>query len=147
MSYAIETSTVALRAELKTAIETVWITTLGYAADTIEWPNLYFTKPGNGPWIRVSYPQQSTFPYTWGAGIVQNATLGLLSIQIFMPKNIGTNILDSASDALRSMFERKAFGAGIRFREAQGPNETFTDNAWRGVVFSFPFEVIEDIAL
>jgi len=146
MSYSIASSTSDVRAVIEPEVETMWIA-LGYTADTIEWPNTYFVKPGNGAWIRVSYPQQSTFPYTWGgpANVVQNTTIGLLTIQVFAPKNAGAAVLVGAVDAFRSTFERRSFGDGIRFREATGPSETFFDASWAAISLSFPFEFIENI--
>jgi hypothetical protein len=145
MSYAIATSTTDVRAVIEPAVEVVW-TGLGYTADTIEWPNTYFVKPGNGAWIRVSYPQQSTSAYTWSAGTVQNTTISILSIQIFAPQNAGAGVLIAAVDAFRSAFERRAYGNGIRFREALA-NDTAIELQWAGMQLSLPFEFIEDIAL
>jgi hypothetical protein len=144
VSYAIATSTSEVRGVIEPAVEAVW-TALGYAADTIEWPNTYFTKPGNGAWVRVTFPQQSTTAYTWSAGVVQNTTIGILSIQVFAPKNAGSALLIAAGDAFRAAFERKSLGDGIRFREALGPNDTALEAQWGGIQFSFAFEFIEDI--
>jgi len=144
MSYAIATSTSEVRGVIEPAVEAVW-TGLGHTADTIEWPNTYFVKPGNGAWVRVTFPQQSTFAYTWSAGVVQNTTICILAIQIFAPKNAGDALLIAASDAFRAAFERRSLGDGIRFREALGPNDTAFEQAWAGRAFSFPFEFIEDI--
>jgi hypothetical protein len=146
MGYPIATATRDVRAVLEPVIAAVWIS-LGYTADTIEWPNIYFQKPGNGPWIRVSYPQQSTEPFTWCAGVVQNITIALLSIQIFVPKNAGDVVLIAATDAFRATFERQVFGQGIRFREAQGPNDTAFETQWAGRNLTLPHEYIEDINL
>ena len=144
MSYAIATSTSDVRRALEPQIEATWLA-LGYTPDTIEWPNTYFVKPGNGAWVRVTFPQQSTSAYTWSAGVVQNTTIGILAIQIFAPRNAGDALLIAASDAFRAAFERRSFGNGIRFREALGPNDTAFEQAWAGRAFSFPFEFIEDI--
>ena len=144
MSYAIATSTSQVRGVLEPAVEAVW-TGLGYTADTIEWPNTYFVKPGNGAWVRVTFPQQSTAAFTWSAGVVQNTTISILSIQIFAPKNAGDGLLIAAVDAFRSAFERRSFGDGIRFSEVLGPNDTALELAWAGRLLSFPFEFIEDI--
>ena len=147
MSYDITTSTSEVRAVIDPAIEAAWAA-LGYAPETIEWPNRHFGRPCSGPWMRVSYPQQSTFPYTWGGpgNVVQNTTIGLLAIQIFVPKNGGNGLLITATDVFRATFERRALGAGIRFREALGPSESLEDT-WAAATFSFPFEFIEEIAL
>lgn len=145
MSYAITTATADVRAAIEPAVEGAW-TALGYAPETIEWPNRHFMRPCSGPWVRVSYPQQSTFPYTWGGpgNVVQNTTIGLLAIQVFAPKNGGNALLIAATDVFRATFERKALGVGIRFREALGPAESLEDT-WAAATFSFPFEFIEEI--
>lgn len=144
MSYAIASSTSAVRGEIEPLIETVW-TTLGFTTETIQWPNAYFVKPGNGAWIRVSYPQRSTVPFTWsGAGIAQNQTTMLLAIQVFTPRNAGDAVLIAAMDGFRATFERQSFGAGIRFREATD-SETAFEQQWAGRSLTFPFEFIEDI--
>jgi len=146
MGYPIATATRDVRAAIEPVILAAW-EGLGYTADTIEWPNIYFQKPGNGPWIRVSYPQQFTAPYTWCAGVVQNVTIALLSIQIFTPRNAGDVVLIAATDAFRACFERQSYGQGIRFREAQGPSDTAFEPSWAGRNLSFPYEYIEDINL
>ncbi len=144
MSYAIATSTADVHAVIDSIVEATWIS-LGYSADSIEWPNVNFIKScGGGPWMRVSYPQWSTAPFTWSAGVVQNTTIGILAIQVFAPRNAGDAALLMASDKFRMTFERQSFGAGIRFREALGPNETF-EPVWAGRLLTFPFEFIEDI--
>jgi len=146
MGYAIETATRDVRAALEPVIEAAWVG-LGYGADTIEWPNTYFVKPGNGAWIRVSYPQSSTFAYTWSAGVVQNVNITLLAIQIFAPRNAGDVVLIAATDTFRATFERRSYGAGIRFRDALGPNDTAFEQQWAGRLLTFPFEFLENITL
>jgi len=153
MSYAIGTAMTEVRAVLEPVLEGVWVG-LGYDANTIEWPNTYFNKPGTGqkpegPWIRITYPQASTFALTWGGpgNVVQNTTLAILALQIFVPRNAGDALLLAASDAFRGALERRSFGEGIRFREALGPNDTAFESQWAGRAFSFPFEFIEDIAI
>ena len=145
MSYAIATSTVDTRSTIEPIIETAWLA-LGYSTDTIEWPNVHFTKPGNGPWIRVSYTDQSSDPSDWGSGVVHNTTVCVMQIQIFAPKNMGAGVMYAAVDEFRATFERQSFGNGIRFRGAQGPSR-IDDAVWAGVLLSIPFEFIEDISL
>jgi len=146
MSYAIATSTADVHAVIGPAVEAVW-TGLGYATETIEWPNIQFIKPCSGTWIRVTFPQQSTTAFTWSAGIVQNTTIKILSIQIFAPRNTGHTALVGAVDAFRSAFERQSYGDGIRFRDAVGPDDTAFESQWAGLHLSFPFEFIEEIVL
>jgi len=147
MSYAIETATSDVRAVIEPEIEAAWAA-LGYSLETIEWPNRRFARPCAGPWMRVSYPQASTFPFTYGGpgNVVQNRRIDLLAIQIFAPKNGGNAVLIAATDRFRSTFERRTFGEGVRFREALGPSESLEDT-WAGSTFSFPFEFIEEITL
>jgi len=145
MSYAIATSGAATKAVIEPLISTAW-TALGYSADTVEWPNKFFTKPGNGPWIRVSYPDQSTSSFSWGGGTVLNGTIGILAIQVFAPKGAGSALLNAAADKFRATFERKAFGTGIRFRDALGPSK-IDDEKWAGVSLQLPYEFHEAITL
>jgi len=147
MSYPVTTSTSAVRAVIEPEVEAAWAA-LGYSIETIEWPNRRFSRPCSGAWMRVSYPQQSTFPFTWGGpgNVVQNRTLALLAIQIFAPKNAGNAVLIAATDRFRSTFERRTFGDGVRFREALGPSESLEDT-WAASTFTFPYEYIEEITL
>jgi hypothetical protein len=138
VSYAIATATAATRAVIEPLIETAW-EALGYTDDTIAWPNATFTKPGNGPWIRVAFPRKSTVPFAWGGGTVLNNAIGVLSIQIFTPKNIGSELLTAAADKFRATFERQSFAAGIRFSEALGPDE-IPDDRWAAALLEFPFQ-------
>ena len=148
MSYAVATAITEVRGVLEPIVAAVWLS-LGHTADTIEWPNTYFLKPGNGPWLRVSWPQTSTFPLTWGGpgNVVQNTTVALLALQIFAPRNAGDAVLIAALDAYRGAFERRSYGAGIRFREALGPNESPFETQWAGRTLTLPFEYIEDLAI
>lgn len=145
MSYPIATSVTDTRQVIEPLVDTAW-TALGYSADTIAWPNAVFVPPGNGPWIRVSFTDQSTVPENWGGGTVLNLTTGVLQIQIFTPKNIGASLLNAAADKFRSTFERQSFGDGIRFREAFGPSRA-DDQRWAAVLLQLPFEYRDEITL
>jgi len=145
MSYAIATSTIDTRAVIEPLIEAAWVS-LGYTADTIEWPNVHFTKPGNGLWARVSYTDQTSNPSDYGGGVVHNEALCVLQIQIFAPKNIGAGVMHVAADKFRATFERQSFDAGLRFRAVQGPSR-IDDSVWAGVLLNLPFEFLEDIPL
>jgi len=146
MSYSILTSQKEVREQIEPVIVQVW-TGLGYQEDTIEWPNTYFLKPGNGPWIRVAYPQMTTTPMTWAGigGVCQNETIMLLAIQVFTPRNAGDLVLIQAMDGFRAAFERKTYGSGIRFSGAEGPSQTALEPQWSGMVVTFPFQFIEEI--
>ena len=148
MSYPVETATADVRRVLEPVLAAVWLS-LGYGADTIDWPNTYFQKPGNGPWMRVAWPQLITSAMTWGGpgNVVQNQTIGILALQVFTPRNTGDAVLIAATDAFRAALERRSFGAGIRFREATGPNDTPFEPQWAGRAFTFPYEYYEDLAL
>jgi hypothetical protein len=148
VSYNIATATSDIRAILDGVVASTW-TALGYTVDTIEWPNTYFVKPGNGAWMRVTYPQQTTIPFTYSGtgGVAQNQTTALLAIQVFAPRNAGDFILIAAVDAFRARFERQSFADGIRFSEASGPNDTAFEPQWAGRALIFPFNYIENIQL
>lgn len=148
MSYPIATAVIDTRAVIEPVIEQAWVA-LGHPGESIEWPNVYFTKPGNGqlptgPWLRVSYTEQVTDPLTFGGGTVLNLALCILQLQIFAPKNDGAEVMHEAADAFRSTFERKAFGNGIYFRAGNGP-QSIDDSAWAGRLLSLPFEYFEAI--
>lgn len=146
MSYPITTGVTQTRAVIKPIIESAWAS-LGYDVETIEWPNQLFYRPEVGPWLRVSYTDQSTTQFTWGGiGVVQNEALVLLSLQIFAPRNVGEDPLNTISDTLRGTFERKAFGAGIYFRECRGPTRT-EEPTWSGALVQLPFTYIEEVTL
>lgn len=145
MSYAIASAITATRQVVEPLIETAW-NALGYTDDTIGWPNATFTKPGNGPWIRVSFSDQSTIPFNWGGATVLNTAIGVLSIQIFAPKNTGAALLNAAADKFRATFERQSFGSGIRFREALGPSKADEDK-WAAVLLQLPYEYHEAVTL
>ena len=145
MSYSIATSTIDTRAVIEPVISAAWVA-LGYTADTIEWPNVHFTKPGNGPWIRVSYTDQSSEPFTYGGGVVANETICVLQIQIFAPKNMGAGVMHAAADKFRATFERQNFGAGIIFMRPVGP-QSIDDAVWAGVLLNLPFTFFEAITI
>ena len=148
MAYNIATATADIRKILDSVVASTW-TSLGYSVETIEWPNTYFLKPGNGPWMRVTYPQQTTIPYTYSGtgGVAQNVTTALMAIQVFAPRNAGDLVLIIVVDAFRARFERQSFADGIRFKEASGPNDTAYEPQWAGRALIFPFEYIENIQL
>ena len=146
MGYAIATAIRDTRAVLKPVIEDAW-EALGHSSESIQWPNEPFTRPCSGLWMRVSFTDQSTTPFTWGGiGIVQNTATVLMSIQIFAPRNVGEDVLDEASDGLRATFERKAFGSGIYFSEARGPTRT-EEPTWSAALVQLPFTYIEEVTL
>jgi len=146
VSYAIETSISDTRQVIEPLVSTAWVTDLGYTGDTIAWPNAGFDPPGNGPWLRVSFSDQSSTPFSWGGGTVLNTAIGVLQLQIFVPRNIGAALLNTATDKLRSTFERQSFDSGIRFREAFGPSHP-PDQRWAVALLQLPFEFYEAITL
>lgn len=143
MSYAIATAVTATRQVIEPLVETAWVTGLGYSADTIAWPKVTFQTPGNGLWMRVSFPDVSSLPFSWGGGTVLNTATGVMSIQIFAPKNAGAALLNAAADKFRATFEGQAF-TGIRFFGCFGPADA-DDAKWSGVLVQFPFQFYEAI--
>lgn len=106
----------------------------------IAWPNDAYEPQEGTPWVRVTILQESS---DWEAITGSNTEeMGRVVVQVFVPRDSGTQALNSLVDAARAAF-RDADGPDIRFgapgsrwieySEAEQPH-------WHQANVSVPFE-------
>lgn len=134
-------STVAAARIIETQLATSW-----GATTPIAWPNVPFTPPSTGEWIKIDF--------LWGTGAVVakravgfiglSSVAGVLQISIFGPKGSGDGSLQSLAETTRLIWTRTRYtdfsNADVWFGVPSGPVSIF-DEAWRALVVSAPFRV------
>lgn len=105
----------------------------------VQYPNtdLYPPEGTDTPWLRVAIVNAAASKRELGdAGFVRYP--GMLILSVFAPQGEGDGELMDLADTLASAFQRKALGAGVRFRDAWvqpvGP-----DGKWYQVNVNAPF--------
>lgn len=103
----------------------------------IAWPNLVFTPPATGPWLKVDL--------VWGNGAITTKELhrvtGLVQLTVFGPKGAGDGAFYAMVESARSLFNRQRLPSPNRelmFGATSGPVAIF-DESWRALAVSAPF--------
>ena len=128
----------AAAAAIETAIASALPTT------AIAWPNIPFTPPATGSWLKVDF--------IWGNGQVLTkdglgSVTGILQLAMFGPKDVGDGVLDTSAEAARAIFNQIRLASpnrDVMFGAVSGPVKLF-EESWRSVVVSAPFQVQETI--
>lgn len=121
---------------IETALNAAWTTT------PIAWPNLKFTPPATGQWLKVDF--------LWGNGQMWTkdgvaSVTGILQLSIFGPKDIGDGTIDASAETARAIFNQVHMASpnqDVIFGAVSGPVKRF-EESWRSVVLSAPFQVLE----
>ena len=100
----------------------------------------------NRPWVRFSVDIFSFSPDSMGAkGNRRVSRRGMLSVQIFVPKNRKTNQLNTLRNKAIRMYEGEVFN-GVNFRNPRTVvMDEDSDSIWYGELVQIPFEFIEII--
>lgn len=98
------------------------------------------------PWVRFSVDIFSFSPDSMGAkGNRRVSRRGMLSVQIFVPKNRKTNQLNTLRNKAIRMYEGEVFN-GVNFRNPRTVvMDEDSDSIWYGELVQIPFEFIEII--
>lgn len=88
------------REDIEGRLDTNWSTT------PIAFQNVDFDPPDNSEWVRLSILNGETVYNTLGGGLEH---LGVIMMQIFSPKNIGTATVRGYADTLAGIFENAEF--------------------------------------
>jgi hypothetical protein len=123
---------------IETALAAAWTTT------PIAYPNVPFTPPTTGNWLRVDV--------IWGNGQSwtkdgTNSVVGVLQLAMYGPNDVGDGDLDVAAQAVRAIFNRVRLASpnqDVFFGAASGPVKQ-NEEEWRSVIVSAPFQVIEHV--
>lgn len=104
----------------------------------ISWPNVPFTPPTSGPWVKVDT--------IWGAATVWtkdglNASQGIAQIGIYAPRDSGDGTLYPQAEAVRNIFDRLRVN-DVLFGAANPPVALY-EESWRSLVVSIPFRILE----
>jgi uncharacterized protein DUF4128 len=121
------------------AIATAW-----GATTTIAWPNVAFTPPTTGSWLKVDF--------LWGNGQVltkdgRASIVGIVQFGLFGPKDLGDGALDGLAETARAIFNQRRLASpnlDIMFGSVSGPVRLF-EESWRQLVVSAPFRIEEVI--
>jgi len=94
MSFAAE------RTSIEARLSSNWTTT------TIAWGNVDFDPPDNAAWVRLSILNGES---SYRVLEEKKRHIGVIAIQIFVPKNQGTATARSYADTLAGIFEDQIF--------------------------------------
>ncbi len=128
----------AAMSAIETIIAAAWTST------PIAYPNIRFTPPDEGNWIKLDY--------IWGNGQIYakgglGAVTGILQVSVFGPKDVGDGALDTDAETLRALFNQVRLASpntDVMFGAVSGPLRQF-EESWRSIVLSAPFQVLETL--
>jgi len=126
-------------ADMRTAIEPHVASEWGETT-VIAWPNAPFTPPEDEAWIQIAILPGMAAAATLGPG-GSNQLIGLVHVNVFVPKAGGSADAWELVDQVRDLFNRRTIG-NIRFR-APYPAPAMTDGDWMQIPVLCPFVVYE----
>lgn len=120
------------RRDIEKRMDANWATTV------IAWDNVDFQPPRDDYWVRFSIAENNTDRKNIGAtGTFRH--FGMIFIQIYAPKNQGTNVVRGHADSIASIFRDARFN-GIVCQEAEVTNVGLVDShPYYQVNLSIPF--------
>ena len=125
---------------IQTALRSVWTST------PIAWPNVDFTPPATGGWLKVDFIWGNGAHRSHGATRRHSVT-GVLQLAIFVPKGTADGALDTAAETARDIFNGVRLASpnqDVVFGAASGPVKRF-EESWRSAVISIPLQVYESV--
>jgi uncharacterized protein DUF4128 len=128
---------------IETAFNTAWGTTT-----PIAWPNIAFTPPATGSWVKVDFIWGNGAVFTKGTSNGINTVVGVLQLAIFGPKDVGDGALAGLAETARAIFNRERLlspNDDVMFGAVSGPVPR-DEESWRSLVVSAPFTVLETVA-
>jgi len=129
------------------AIETRVATQWASGPNTpIAYPNVPFTPPATGNWLKLDFIFGQSAVLTKGPSGL-NAVIGILQLAVFGPKDSADGTLDGDAEAARAIVNRVRFTApneDVMFSAVSGPVRQF-EESWRSLIVSAPFQVIETV--
>ena len=129
-------------ASAASAIETAIAS--GWTATPIAWPNVPFTPPTDGSWLKVNF--------LWGNGQILTkgglaSIVGILQLAVFTPNDMGDGDVDASAETARALFNQLRLASpnqDVMFGSVSGPVKQ-NEESWRSVVLSCPFECQETV--
>lgn len=109
----------------------------------VSYPNVSFTPPEAGPWVRLDIVWGDATAATMGPVTKQrNTIVGVIFVNAFAVPGKGRGAVNSEADAARDIFNRLEV-SGVRFSVPSGPEPVRGDPEWEQVVVRIPFSVDE----
>lgn len=119
---------------LRVYFETTWAD-----ATEVHYPNTEFTPPNGEPWVRFNIQGSDARQASMAAATTLYRGTGMLTFQIFVPKDEGTKRVNELADTIVEMF-RGYSAAGITFREPPFKRNVGPDDVWYQVNVVAAFE-------
>jgi len=116
------------RVAIESQFEEFWIDT------PVAWENVTFDTPNNSAWVRLNILNGSS-AYRAINGLKRH--LGLIIVQIFVPKDTGSSAGREYADTVKQIFEGKKFSdvlCDVASIETIG-----TDSVWHQVNVTIPY--------
>jgi len=88
-----------------------------WTATTVKYDNADFTPPSNAAFVVLEIHNVDEMPVSIGNGVLYRS-LGIISINIYVPLNTGTKILNQYCDAAALIFRGQQF-SGVTCRGAK----------------------------
>jgi hypothetical protein len=113
----------------------------------VAYPNAPFTPPTDpkAPWASLVILWGDAFPQTQGVageGRGRNSSVGIVQIDLYVPKDEARERLMANADAARDIFNRADFN-GVRCDAPSAPKPVAGDDEWDRLIVSVPFSVDE----
>lgn len=116
------------RIAIENHFEEFWIDT------PVAWENVTFNTPNNSAWVRLNVLNGSS---AYRAINSLKRHLGLIIVQIFVPKDTGTNQGREYSDTVSAIFEGKKISDVVC--DVASIETIGTDSAWHQVNVTIPY--------
>lgn len=131
MTYAVAHSAIRLR------FETVWA-----ALTPAQMPNVKFTIPTSGSWVRLNIVDSGADRASMGdPGNNIERNLGQVTVQVFAPSGDGEGEANELADAVRDIFrDWQDSASGLRFRVPPYARQIGAEGKWYQVNVVAPFE-------
>lgn len=129
------------------AIETAIAAAAIVPATSVAWPNVSFTPPATGSWLKVDFLWGNGFVVTKGTANGLNSVTGVLQLALFGPKDSGDGVLSALAETARALFNRRRLASpnqDVMFGAVSAPVLLF-EESWRSLIVSAPFKVYETV--
>lgn len=113
----------------------------------VRWPNVPFTPPATGSWLKVDFIWGNGAVLTKGTANGVNSVTGVLQLALFGPKDSGDGVLSALAETARAVFNRKRLASpneDVMFGAVSAPVSVF-EESWRSLIVSAPFRVYETV--
>lgn len=127
----------AAHSAIRKRFETQWGSTT-----TVQYPNKKFSKPDNASWVRLNIVQAASAWASMGdPGNNTERNFGQVSVQIFVPVDIGEGDAVELADQVRDVFrDYRDATSGVRFLVPPYARQIGDDGIWYQINVVAPFQ-------